>query len=118
MTCRTSYVAIDIWKNTQKEPWFIKLNPNGRIPAITHNGFNVFETSAILLYLGANFDKDHIFARDSASDPKGYSEELQWLFFTHGGIGPMQGQAGHFLLFAPEKMYVVLSLHLTTELRN
>ena len=64
----------------------------------------VFETSAILLYLGAQFDKEHIFARDPISDPKGYSQELQWLFFAHGGIGPMQGQAGHFAVFAQEKM--------------
>ena len=90
--------------NQVKSPWFLEINPNGRIPAITHNGTPVFETSAILLYLGATFDKEHVFSRDPVSDPQGYSQELQWRFFAHGGIGPMQGQANHFNLYAPEKM--------------
>ncbi|KAH8119678.1 glutathione S-transferase [Phellopilus nigrolimitatus] len=114
--------------NQVKSPWFLKISPNGRIPAITHGGFPVFETSAILLYLGAHFDPAHTFSRDPAADPRGYSEELQWLFFTHGGIGPMQGQANHFNLYAPEKipyainrylsetrrLYSVLEAHLAT----
>lgn len=62
--------------------FFPKINPNGRIPAITHDGFSVFETSAILLYLAQQFDKEHKFSRDPVADPKNYSEELQWLFFT------------------------------------
>ncbi|KZS91878.1 glutathione S-transferase [Sistotremastrum niveocremeum HHB9708] len=88
--------------NQVKADWFIKLNPNGRIPTIVHNGFPVFETSAIILYLASQFDKEHKFSYDPATDPLNYSEELQWLFFTHGGIGPMQGQANHFIKFAPE----------------
>jgi len=46
--------AIDFSKNTQKEPWFVQISPNGRIPAIVdpnRNDFSVFETGAILLYL-------------------------------------------------------------------
>ena len=68
--------------NQVKADWFLKINPNGRIPAITHNGFPVFETSAILLYLAQQFDKDSKFSRSAVTDPKGYSEELQWLFFA------------------------------------
>jgi len=88
-------------QNHVKNEWFLKINPNGRIPAISHNGFNVFETSAILTYLAQAFDKDHKFSADVA-DVQGHSEDLQWLFFAHGGIGPMQGQAGHFARAAPE----------------
>jgi len=88
-------------KNQVKNEWFLKINPNGRIPAITHNGFNVFETSAVLAYLAQTFDKDHKFSADVA-DVEGHSEDLQWLFFAHGGIGPMQGQANHFVKFCPE----------------
>jgi len=88
-------------QNHVKNEWFLKISPNGHIPAITHNGFNVFETSAILTYLAQAFDKDHKFSADVA-DVDGHSEDLQWLFFAHAGIGPMQGQAGHFIRGAPE----------------
>ena len=87
-----------------KSPWFLEINPNGRIPAITHDGFNVFETSAILFYLTATFDTENQFNYDPKKNPKEYSEVLQWTFFAHGGIGPMQGQANHFSRAAPEKM--------------
>ncbi|KAH9949877.1 putative theta class glutathione s-transferase [Amylocystis lapponica] len=95
---------IDISKNTQKEPWFIALNPNGRIPALLDNGFSIFESAAILLHLAKEYDTRHTFAFDPV-DPaqsRDWSEMLQWMFFAHGGIGPMQGQANHFVLFAPE----------------
>ncbi|EPQ51010.1 glutathione S-transferase [Gloeophyllum trabeum ATCC 11539] len=99
------YQAIDISTNTQKEDWFIKINPNGRIPAIidrARGNFNVFETSAILLYLVQHYDKDLEFGFDPVKEPDDYSEQLQWLFFAHGGIGPMQGQSNHFNRYAPE----------------
>ncbi|KLO09127.1 glutathione S-transferase [Schizopora paradoxa] len=89
--------------NQVKREWFLKINPNGRIPTITDtDGFSVFETSAILLYLAQKYDKDLKFSHDPKADPKGYSQELQWLFFAHGGIGPMQGQANHFNVYAPK----------------
>ncbi|KAJ2931657.1 hypothetical protein H1R20_g5441, partial [Candolleomyces eurysporus] len=101
------FTKIDISKNTQKEPWFIKLNPNGRIPTIvdhTQGDFAVFETSAILLYLAQHFDKNNVFSFNPETEPKEYSEMLQWLFFAHGGLGPMQGQNHHFNKYAPEKI--------------
>ncbi|KAF9534849.1 glutathione S-transferase [Crepidotus variabilis] len=99
------YQKIDISKNTQKEPWFIKLNPNGRIPTIVDKArkdFPVFETSAILLYLAQHYDKEYKFWFNPETEPNEYSDMLQWLFFAHGGIGPMQGQLGHFTRAAPE----------------
>jgi len=96
---------ISIRNNTQKEPWFIKINPNGRIPVLvdrSRDNFYVFESSAILLYLVQYYDKGHVFWFDAEKDPNNYSEMLQWLFFAHGGIGPMQGQANHFHNYAPE----------------
>ncbi|KAH9853696.1 glutathione S-transferase C-terminal-like protein [Lenzites betulinus] len=96
---------IDMSKNTQKEPWFIKLNPNGRIPVLVdhkRNDFVIFETAAILVYLQQHYDKDGKFGFNPATDPDHYSEELQWIFFAHGGVGPMQGQANHFNKYAPE----------------
>ncbi|RPD74359.1 glutathione S-transferase C-terminal-like protein [Lentinus tigrinus ALCF2SS1-7] len=96
---------INISTNRQKEPWFIKLNPNGRIPTLvdrSRNNFNVFESAAILLYLQQHYDKEHKFGFDRDTDPDNYSEMLQWIFFAHGGVGPMQGQANHFNKYAPE----------------
>ncbi|KAI0301145.1 glutathione S-transferase-like protein, partial [Multifurca ochricompacta] len=96
---------IDISTNVQKEPWFIKLNPNGRIPTLvdrSQNNFAVFESAAILLYLAQRYDKDHVFWFDPEKDPYNYSELLQWIFFAHGGVGPMQGQANHFTFAAKE----------------
>ncbi|KAF8842301.1 glutathione S-transferase [Paxillus ammoniavirescens] len=96
---------IDISTNRQKEPWFIALNPNGRIPVIidrTHkpDPFPVFESAAILLYLVRKYDIEGRFTFPAGSDDE--SVMLQWIFFAHGGVGPMQGQAHHFRNYAPE----------------
>ncbi|CAO1638719.1 unnamed protein product [Sympodiomycopsis kandeliae] len=98
-------IHVDISKNVQKEDWFLKINPNGRIPAIVdpnNNDFAVFETSAIMLYLEKKYDPDHILSWPS-SNPQAddlRNEVLQWMFFAHGGVGPMQGQANHFRMQA------------------
>ncbi|KIJ45134.1 hypothetical protein M422DRAFT_29987 [Sphaerobolus stellatus SS14] len=99
--------AISFKENEQKSEWFLKINPNGRIPAIVdhkNNDFPVFETSAILLYLAQHYDPENKLSYDPVKEPNLFSEVLQWLFFAHGGIGPMQGQANHFFRYAPEKI--------------
>jgi glutathione S-transferase len=66
----------------------------GRIPVLidrSRDNFVVFETAAILLYLADHYDKDKRFFFDSQTSPNDYSEMLQWIFFAHGGVGPMQG---------------------------
>ncbi|CAO3670919.1 unnamed protein product [Umbelopsis ramanniana] len=96
--------AIDMSQNTQKEPWFIKINPNGRIPAIvdhSKNDFAVFETGAIMEYVCDNYDSQH---RLLPQEPLARSRVIQFLMFQMGGIGPMQGQANHFVVYAPEKI--------------
>jgi len=98
---------IDLQKSTQKEPWFLEINPNGRIPALTDTfsdgkSIRLFESGSILLYLVDQYDTEHKF-----SYPKGSREDYEvnnWLFFQMGGVGPMQGQANHFLHYAPEKI--------------
>ncbi|KAJ3247812.1 hypothetical protein HDU77_008428 [Chytriomyces hyalinus] len=90
--------------NEQKEEWFLKINPNGRIPAIVDHSrgdFAVFESGAILLYLAEHHDPDHILLPE---DPNQKSEAIQWLMWQMGGLGPMQGQANHFFRYAPEKI--------------
>ncbi|SPO37789.1 related to glutathione s-transferase [Pseudozyma flocculosa] len=98
-------IPIDIMKNTQKEDWFLRINPNGRIPALVdpnNDDFAVFESMAILLYLEKKYDDNHAFSWPS-SDPKGEnyrSEVLQWMSWQMAGLGPLQGQANHFRMQA------------------
>jgi glutathione S-transferase len=92
---------IQLDKKEQKEAWYLKINPNGRIPTIVDhdNGdFAVFESGAILLYLAEQTGK--LMPRDV----KGRSTVIQWLMFQMGGIGPMMGQANVFFRYAPEKI--------------
>ncbi|KAI0085543.1 glutathione S-transferase [Irpex rosettiformis] len=98
--------------NQVKSPWFLEINPNGRIPAITHNGQRVFETSAILIYLAQVFDKERKFSQDPTKNISAWAEEQSWIFFAHGGLGPMQGQANHFNLYAPEKIPYAINRYL------
>jgi GST-like protein len=93
--------ALSFDKKEQKSEDFLKINPNGRIPAIVDraNGdFAVFESGAILIYLA------ELSGKLMPQDPKGRSVVLQWLMFQMGGIGPMQGQANVFFRYFPEKL--------------
>ncbi|ETN43704.1 uncharacterized protein HMPREF1541_02863 [Cyphellophora europaea CBS 101466] len=98
---------VDISTNRQKEDWFLEINPNGRIPALTDtftdgSPIRLFEGGSILQYLAEQYDKDH-----KISFPKGSRESYEmnnWLYWQHGGLGPMQGQANHFFRYAPEKI--------------
>lgn len=92
---------IALSQNEQKQAWYLKLNPNGRIPTIVDhdNGdFAVFESGAILIYLAEKT------GRLMPKDPKGRSRVIQWTMFQMGGIGPMMGQANVFFRYAPEKI--------------
>ncbi|KAF2657086.1 glutathione S-transferase [Lophiostoma macrostomum CBS 122681] len=123
---------IDISKNTQKEQWFLDINPNGRIPALTDTftdgkTINLFESGSIMQYLVAQYDKDY-----KISFPPGtreFYEMNNWIFFLNAGVGPMQGQANHFTRYAPEhieygvnryqnetrRLYGVLDKHLSSK---
>lgn len=97
--------AIDLAKQEQKQPWFLEINPNGRIPAIRdrdENGFAVFESGAILIYLAEKT------GRLMPADIKGRSRVLQWLMFQKGGVGPMMGQANVFYRYWEEKFPPVI----------
>ena len=90
------FTSLAFSENQQKSPEFLKINPNGRIPALVdekEGGHRVFETSSIMLWLVDHYDKANKFW---FADEKMKSEALSWIFFIHGGVGPMQGQANHF----------------------
>ena len=93
--------AIDLGALEQKQDWYLKLNPNGRIPMIVdqdNDDFVVFESGAILIYLA---EKTGLLM---PVETNGRSEVFQWLMFQMGGIGPLQGQAHVFYRYAPEKI--------------
>jgi len=100
-----TFNTINIGTNEQKKDYFLRINPNGRIPVIVDNTvsppFPVHETSAELLYLQSKYDKDNVFG---FTDELEKSEALQWLFFWHGSGAPYQGQVNHFKRAAPEKI--------------
>ena len=93
--------ALNLSGLEHKEPWFLKINPNGKIPAIVDNddGTTVFESGAILIYLADKFG--------GFLPPDGDRRRttcIQWLMFQMSGVGPMQGQLNVFLKYAPEKI--------------
>jgi len=90
--------VIDFATNEQKSDWYVKLNPNGRIPTLVDDGFAMFESGAILIYLAEKT------GRFLPRDVQGRSRVIQWLMFQMSAVGPMMGQANVFLRYFPEKI--------------
>ncbi len=96
---------VRIGRGDQFKPEFLKISPNGKIPAIVDSDpsgdvppLAIFESGAILVYLA---EKTGRFM------PQGLAGRMlvtQWLMWQIGGLGPMLGQNGHFLLYAPERL--------------
>ena len=95
---------VDIGKGEQFRPEFLAINPNNRIPAIVDpqgpdgQPLSLFESGAILVYLAGKA------GRFLPASDRGKYIALQWLMFQMGGVGPMFGQAHHFLRAAPEQV--------------
>jgi GSH-dependent disulfide-bond oxidoreductase len=100
---------IDIGKNQQFDPGYLKISPNNKIPAIVDpegppdaSGrpapLAIFESGAILIYLARKT------GRLLPADERGFYTVMQWLMWQMGGFGPMLGQAHHFRRFAKEKL--------------
>ncbi len=95
--CGQTYAAhmIDINKEEQFKPEFLKISPNNRIPAIVDKdtGLALFESGAILLYLAEKTGKF------LSKEPKARAHTVQWLMWQMGGLGPMLGQVHHFVKY-------------------
>jgi GST-like protein len=95
---------VNIGKGDQFKPEFLAISPNNRMPAIVDpegpggQPISVFESGAILQYLGRKFGKLY------PADERARVEVEQWLFWQMGGLGPMAGQTHHFRSYAPEKV--------------
>ena len=93
-------ILVNLSEGEQFKPDFLKINPNGRIPAIvdTENDLSIFESGAIMIYLADKAGK--LIPQDTAKRYK----VMEWLMFQMGGIGPMMGQANVFYRYFPEKL--------------
>lgn len=92
-------VPVDTRKGDQHKPEYLAINPNAKVPAIVDGDATVFDSGAILLYLGEKTGKFM-----PANTPKAKGELYSWLMFVASGIGPYAGQAVHFRNYAPEKL--------------
>ena len=93
--------VVNLMENEQKKPDFLKISPNGRIPAIVDRSANnlpIFESGAIMIYLAEKSGK--LIPTDANKKAK----VLEWLMFQMGGVGPMMGQANVFFRYFPEKI--------------
>ncbi len=93
--------GIDLSSNVQKEEWFLRINPNGRIPAIVDRDADdlaIFESGALMIYLAEKT------GRLLPTEARARSRVIQWLMFQMGGVGPMMGQANVFFRYFPEKL--------------
>jgi GSH-dependent disulfide-bond oxidoreductase len=96
---------VNIGTGEQLKAAFLKISPNNRMPAIVDHApadggspLSVFESGAILVYLGDKFGKF------LPKEPRPRAAVLEWLFWQVGGLGPMAGQNHHFNRYAPEKI--------------
>ncbi|UEM23029.1 glutathione S-transferase family protein [Skermanella mucosa] len=91
-------VPVDTFKGEQHSPDFLKVNPNGKLPAIEDDGVPVFDSNAILLYLSEKTGK-------LGGKPEDRGSLLSWLMFVATGLGPYSGQAVHFQRTHTESAY-------------
>jgi len=89
--------SINIGQGEQKTPEFLKIGPNNKIPVIvdSESGVSVMETGAIMIYLAEKYGKF------LPQDLQKKTEVMEWLMWQMGGLGPMLGQAHHFVHFNP-----------------
>jgi GST-like protein len=91
-------MPVDTRKGDQHKPDYLAINPNAKVPAIVDGDATVFDSGAILFYLGEKTGKFM-----PANTPKARGELLSWMFFISSGVGPYSGQSVHFRNYAPEK---------------
>lgn len=100
---------INIGQGDQFEPKFLEISPNNKIPGIVDrdNGYAMFESGAILIYLAEKTGKF------LPTEPLRRMDVLQWLMFQMGGVGPFFGQTHHFNRFAKEKIPYAIDRYVT-----
>jgi GST-like protein len=100
-------IPVDTRKGEQFAPEYAVINPNNKVPAIVDGDATVFDSNAILMYLG---EKTGQFMPDDSLKARG--ELLSWMMFIASGVGPYSGQAVHFRHYAPEPKEYAVSRYL------
>ncbi|HEV7444054.1 MAG TPA: glutathione S-transferase N-terminal domain-containing protein [Steroidobacteraceae bacterium] len=105
-------VPIDTMKGDQFTPAFKSVNPNSKVPAIVDGDVVIFDSNAILQYLGETTGR----FMPAPGSPRARGELLSWLAFVGTGVGPYSGQAVHFKRFAQEKIpYAINRYHVEAQ---
>ncbi|MGE4528325.1 MAG: glutathione S-transferase N-terminal domain-containing protein [Rhodospirillaceae bacterium] len=110
--------VVNIRADAQFAPEFVAINPNSKIPAIVDpdgpggKPISVFESGAILIYLAEKTKSPLL-----PVEPRARTEAFSWLMFQMAGVGPMCGQAHHFLHYAPEPLPYAIARY-TTEAKR
>jgi GST-like protein len=99
-------IPVDIAHGAQMTPEFLPMNPNHKIPVLVDGDLTIFESGAILIYLVEKSGKFQ------PKDLKQKYEVLEWLMFQMASVGPMFGQANHFVKYAPEKIEYAIKRYL------
>jgi GSH-dependent disulfide-bond oxidoreductase len=106
-------VPVDTRKGAQHKPEFLAVNPNAKVPAIVDGDVTMFDSNAIVLYLGEKTGK---FLPPNTPAQRG--PMLSWLMFVASGIGPFTGQYVHFKNYAPEKIAYAVNRYEFEALRH
>lgn len=100
-------IPVDTRKGDQHRPEYLAINPNAKVPAIVDGDVTVFDSNAILLYLGEKTGK---FMPPAGDKLRG--ELLSWLMFIASGVGPYSGQSVHFRNYAPDKIEYAINRYM------
>jgi GST-like protein len=99
-------IPVDTRKGDQHKPEYLAINPNAKVPSIVDGDITVFDSGAILLYLGEKTGKF------MPTTPKARAEMLSWMMFISSGVGPYSGQAVHFRNYAPDKIEYAINRYM------
>lgn len=90
------FIQLDLMGGEHKKDWFLKLNPNGKIPTLVDDGYAIWESNAILLYLGRRFTNNLI-----PQDLKKLGMMLEWMFFETSTLQTAIQPARFIHIFIP-----------------
>lgn len=102
---------VNLGENEQSNPDFLRISPNGKIPAIVDGDQSIFDSGAILIYLAEKT------GRFLPTEPASRAQVMQWLMFQMAHVGPMIGQLAWFTRSAPEPIPLAIDRYMQESAR-